>query len=320
MAIVRSIRLLTYPGAALLDIAAPLQAFRSAAAIAEGPGAAYQISVVSVEGGPVRTAVGMTIDTAPFEPRPADTFLIPGGSDSAVDAACSAPGLLDYVRAQAGAARRVGAMGPGAFVLVRAGLLRKRRVAAHWSDAAKFKDYPDTEFVTDAFVVDGKYWTSGGMLSAADLALAMIENDFGRAAANQTARHLVAQTRRVEGDPQMSLRGAGPDGDVNRIRQLMLWIVANPAADLSTTALASQARLSVRSLHRHFAAETGDTPARFVERARFEAAKRLLLTTDWGLQRIAATCGFGSASVMHAAFVRLAGMSPSKLRKGTRGA
>ncbi|MBY0565450.1 MAG: helix-turn-helix domain-containing protein [Hyphomonadaceae bacterium] len=312
----RIVKLLTYPDAVLLDIAAPLQVFRTACSLSaeDGLPPPYDVRVESLSGGAITTELGAAIDTDAFSVQPIDTFLIPGATNVAVDRACKVSGLVDAVRAQATVARRVGAMGPGAFVLARAGLLSGRRVAAHWTDTDLFLNYSDIDFVVDAYAVDGKFWTSGGLLSATDLALAMVEHDHGEAIATRIARHLVADTRRRLGEPQLSAR-AEAQVDQSRIRALMQWIVANPAADLSTAALASRAHLSLRSFHRHFVAETGETPARFVERARVEAARCLLLTTEHKLDAIAVASGFGSASVMHGAFVRLLGASPSKYRK-----
>lgn len=315
----RTVKLLTYPGAVMLDIAAPLQVFRHASTLVGQSGAAptYDLSLVSLEGGAVPVGMDATLDTERLEVNAIDTFMIPGASTEAIDNACATPDLIEAVRAQARFARRVASMGPGVFILAQAGLLRGRRVAAHWTDAERFDDYDEIDFVTDAYVVDGKYWTSGGMLSSTDLALAMVEADLGADAASRTARHLVTGIRRGFGDPQLSAR-AEAVANRNRIRALMQWIVDNPAEDLSANALAKRAYLSMRSLHRRFTAEAGETPARFVERARTEAAQRILAATDKPVEAIATECGFSSASVMHGAFVRLIGQSPSRYRKRMR--
>lgn len=314
-----SIRLLAYPGVALLDVAAPLQAFRTASQYQADDAPRYAISLVSALGGPVDTSIGSSLDTSPFEPAPVDTFLLPGGADVAIDAVRRNAALLQRIRDQADISVRVGAMGPGALILAEAGLLRGRRIATHWTDSSRWTSFQGVQFVADAFTVDGKYWTSGGMLSGADLALAMVERDLGRAIADKTARHLVAEIRRSPGEPQLSPRLEAHDPERNRIRKLMQWIVENPDADLSTEALAQRANLSVRSLHRHFAAETGGTPARFVERARVQSALRQLARTDASLDAIAAGSGFGSRTTMQRVFARVLHVTPSQYRRRLRG-
>lgn len=317
-----SIRLLAYPGVALLDVAAPLQVFRTASqyqAECSDGASHYAISVVSAFGGPVGTSIGSSLETGPFDPAPAETFLLPGGGDAAIDAVRRDTTLLQRIRDQADISSRIGAMGPGALILAEAGLLRGRRIATHWTDSSRWASFQGVQFVTDAFTVDGKYWTSGGMLSGADLALAMVERDLGRAIADKTARHLVADIRRSPGEPQLSPRLEAHDPERNRIRKLMQWIVENPDADLSTEALAQRVNLSVRSLHRHFAAETGGTPARFVERARLQSALRHLARTDESLDAIAAESGFGSRTTMQRVFARVLQISPSQYRRRLRG-
>jgi transcriptional regulator GlxA family with amidase domain len=62
----------------------------------------------------------------------------------------------------------------------------------------------------------------------------------------------------------------------------------------------------------------GMTPARFVERARLEAAKVLLATGDHGQEAVARRAGFGSADTMRRIFRRALGVSPNMYRKRFR--
>jgi transcriptional regulator GlxA family with amidase domain len=52
--------------------------------------------------------------------------------------------------------------------------------------------------------------------------------------------------------------------------------MANLDAPLDVPALAARANLSERTFHRRFVAATGETPARFIEAARLDAARMLL--------------------------------------------
>jgi transcriptional regulator GlxA family with amidase domain len=156
------------------------------------------------------------------------------------------------------------------------------------------------------------------MMCGIDLGLAMVEADLGSRIANYVSRVLIADARRGPGEPQFSARVDAQEVELRRLRQVMLWVLDNPSADLSTAALARRANVSVRSLHRHFLAEAGTTPAKYVERARVEAAQRLLTTTDRSLDEVALACGFGTSVSMHRAFARRLGVSPSAYRKLTR--
>jgi transcriptional regulator GlxA family with amidase domain len=55
---------------------------------------------------------------------------------------------------------------------------------------------------------------------------------------------------------------------------------------------------------RVFVKQVGDTPARYVERLRVEAVRRLLEGSDRRLEAIAHATGFGNADVMRQAFQR----------------
>src|SRR5262249_18322992 len=67
-------------------------------------------------------------------------------------------------------------------------------------------------------------------------------------------------------------------------------------------------------LARLFIAETGATPARFVERARVEAARDLLEAGRTPVETVAGAAGFGSAETMRRAFVRVLGVGPAEYR------
>src|SRR6185437_9763870 len=90
-------------------------------------------------------------------------------------------------------AKRYGSVCTGAFVLAAAGLLDDRRVATHWASCARLaRRYPALSVDADAlYVVDGKVWTSAGVTTGIDMALALVEADLGAATANLIARHFV---------------------------------------------------------------------------------------------------------------------------------
>jgi transcriptional regulator GlxA family with amidase domain len=82
--------------------------------------------------------------------------------------------------------------------------------------------------------------------------------------------------------------------------------------------LAERTGMSPRHFSRCFHEETGLTPAKFVERVRFEAAQRCLAEGDQSLESVAARCGFGSTETLRRVFMRNAGMGPGAYRLGMR--
>ena len=77
------------------------------------------------------------------------------------------------------------------------------------------------------------------------------------------------------------------------------------------------AAMSVRHFARVFTAEVGETPGRFVERVRLEAARRLETTNDT-LDVIANRCGFGTAETFRRVFQRRLNVTPNAYRRRFR--
>jgi transcriptional regulator GlxA family with amidase domain len=315
--VARVVDILAYPAVQLLDVAGPLQVLATAnELVAErGDGPAYAPRVVSAGAPFVTASAGLGLVAAPLPPvRTAlDTLLIAGGPG--VHDAAADPAVVNWVRARAARARRVGSVCTGAFLLAAAGLLNGRRAATHWRHCAELaRRYPAVRVEADPiFVRDGTVWSSAGVTAAIDLTLALVEEDLGRSLALAVARHLVMFLKRPGGQAQfsaaLSLQGAD-----DRFDALHRWMAARLGGDLSLPALAQQAGMSERSFSRHYAEATGITPSRAVERLRVEGARRLLSDTRQPIKRVAERCGFGSEETLRRSFARLLAASPQDYR------
>ena len=185
----------------------------------------------------------------------------------------------------------------------------------HWKDCARLAErYPAVRVEPDPiFVRDGPVWTSAGVTAGIDLALALVEEDLGRAVALAVARYLVVFLKRPGGQAQFSAALALQSAD-DRFGALHDWINSHLDDDLSLSVLADQAGMSERSFSRHYAEATGQTPARAVERLRVEAARRLLSESSSPVKRVAQRCGFGSEETMRRSFLRLLAVTPQDYR------
>jgi len=163
------------------------------------------------------------------------------------------------------------------------------------------------------FIRDGDIWTSAGVTAGIDLALALVEEDLGRAVALAVARDLVVFLKRPGGQAQFSATLALQHGDA-RFERLHAWIADNLGRDLSVGSLADAAGMSERSFVRHYRQATGRTPARAVEQVRVEAARHLL-ERGRPVKRVAAHCGYGSEETMRRSFLRLLGATPQAYRE-----
>ena len=311
----RAIEILAFPSVQLLDVSGPLQVFATANDIAAESGRVPPYAPYVVAQGEVIASAGLGIaaDRLPPLAAPLDTLIIAGGDG--VHAASVDLGLVDWIRTRAERARRVASVCTGAFLLAATGLLDGRRAATHWSLCAEFaRKFPRVQVEPDPiFVCDGRIWTSAGVTAGIDLALALVEKDLGRTMALAVARYLVVFLKRPGGQAQFSTALSLQSAE-DEFGGLHDWINAHLADEMSLAALARQAGMSQRSFSRHYAAATGVTPARAVERLRVEAARQALLQSRLPIKRISRRCGFGSEETMRRSFLRLLGATPQDYR------
>lgn len=317
----REILIVAYPGVQSLDVVGPLEVFDAARQLIEHtdrPERSYRVSVLSCDGAPLATSSGLTV--APHfalrdAPSTVDTLIVAGGHGSARAAADHE--LVDWIRATASSARRTASVCTGAFLLARAGLLDGRRATTHWAAAeALARLHPQVHVDADPiFLRDGRIWTSAGVTAGMDLALALVEDDLDRDAALSIARRLVLFLRRPGNQSQFSATLAAQQPAREPLREAQRLVVENIAGEHSVEAMAARAHMSPRHFARAFRAETGVTPARYVERVRLEAARRRLEDTADPIVAVAASCGFGTAETMRRAFLRALEVGPAEYRR-----
>jgi transcriptional regulator GlxA family with amidase domain len=150
------------------------------------------------------------------------------------------------------------------------------------------------------WVKDENIYTSASISAGIDLALAWVEEDCGKAIAAEVAR---------------SVSLAAQANEMKSIQEHQVWIAEHLNNELSVQLLAERAGMSLRNFERVFARESGMSPARYLRKARVEAAERMIDRSEKGLEQIATACGFCSADVMRRAFVRTLGTRPRTSRR-----
>ncbi|MPS26213.1 helix-turn-helix domain-containing protein [Pigmentiphaga sp.] len=307
-----------YPGFEILDVSGPGAVFSGANHALGGEAPFYEIELLSGQGGPVASSSGIVVETrgidAPAAPS-IDTLLVVGAEREPLLRAMADPALGPLLARLAGRAGRWGSICSGIFVLAALGLVDGRRVATHWDACTPLaKAFPKVEVDPDSlYVVDGHLWTSAGVTTGIDMALAMVAADLGAKVAGEVAQRLVLYARRPGYQSQFSpvlqaqARADSPFGE------LIAWIQGHLQEPLDVPALAARAGLAERTFHRRFVAATGVTPARFVETARLDAA-RMLLSRGLSLKSVAVQVGLFPAARFAEAFERRFGMSPRLFR------
>jgi transcriptional regulator GlxA family with amidase domain len=273
----------------------------------------YDVHMLSETGGSVRTSIGMSVATEPFDDTNFDTLIVGRGTEPPT------PGLIEFVRQAPERCRRVAAVCTGAFILAEAGLLDGRRASTHWNRARELQTrFPKVKVDADRiFIVDGPVWTSAGMTAGIDLALAMIEQDLGADVARTVARYLVVYHRRAGGQSQFSaLLDLEPKSD--RIQRALAYAKRNLDTSLTVEQLAAAAHLSPRQFSRVFRVETGQSPAKAIETLRVEAARLLMEQSSHPIEVIARQTGFADRGRMRRAFLRTFGQPPQVMRRNAR--
>ena len=276
---------------------------------------AYDVHLLSENGGSIRTSMGMSITAEPFDDTNFDTLIV--GGTTMIEP--STPGLIKFVRQALGRYRRIAATCTGAFILAEAGVLDGRRATTHWYHARDLQArFPNVKVEEDRiFIVDGPVWTSAGMTAGIDLALAMVEKDLGGDVARAVARKLVVYHRRAGGQSQFSaLLELEPKSD--RIQNALAYAKRSLDKPLTVRQLAEAAHLSPRQFSRAFHAETGQSPAKAVENLRVEAARLMMEQSRHPIDLIARQTGFVDRDRMRRAFLRAFGQPPQVIRRNAR--
>ena len=311
------VRILAYEGCQLLDVTGPAAVFGAANEGRTEP--VYEIQILSPDGGLVTSNCGVALSSRRIGGRP-DTLLVAGGSKG-LKRAMQRTDVRRWLRRVAPQTKRFGSVCTGAFVLAAAGLLDGKRVATHWASCDRLaRGFPAVKVDPESlYVVDGKVWTSAGVTTGIDMALALVEADLGVALANLIARHFVLYARRPGYQSQFSPLLRAQTGAETPFVELIDWMQARLDQPLDVPALAARAGLSERSFYRKFTEATGKTPAHFVESLRLEAA-RTLLAQGLPIKTIAGKVGLNTPARLGQAFERRFGMAPSLFREMHRAA
>jgi len=307
----RNVAFVVYPGFQIQDLSGPLAAFEMASRSHQ----AYRCHVVSASGGAVSSSSGLDVITRKLRSSAYDTVIVAGGN--VWDDPGNLPPLTKRLTKETlKGTRRVASVCTGAFILAAAGLLDGSIATTHWKHAVRLQRlYPKVKVEGNRiFTRCGRIWTSAGVAAGIDLALAMIEDDLGSDAAQEVAQMLVVYYRRPGGQSQFSaIADMEPESD--RIRNVLSYMRAHLGETLSIERLAAVACLSTRQFGRTFLAETGETPAKAVERLRVELARPRVERAGEPIEIIARAVGFVDSERMRRAFIRVTGHPPQSIRR-----
>jgi Transcriptional regulator containing an amidase domain and an AraC-type DNA-binding HTH domain len=322
---IRHIVFLVIPEATLLDITGAYEVFSQAMeCISEKDiktDFLYELHSLSINKKKnIRTASGITIhcteDIKTFH-LPIDTLVIPGVLNSQAEHCKLPKNVLAWIRNQSDKVRRICSICTGSFFLAEAGMLSNRKATTHWAKCDVLrKKYPDIRVDENSiFVKDGNIYTSAGISSGMDLALALVEEDYGKSLALEVAKQMVLYLKRPGSQSQYSSLLIHQKTDYQPILMICDWIREHLQETMTIEDLSAEISMSPRNFARVFVRETGITPAKYIDKVRVETACRCLVDTRLSLKEIALLCGLGSADNMRKIFFKHFKISPSDYRK-----
>ena len=315
--------MLAFANGQSLDISGPLEVFALASRQhqEEHPGSAplYCVRIVASGPEPIPLASGLRLlpDLTCAEVQDdVDTLLVSGGMGDALDCTRADTVLVAWLRDTATRVRRVGSVCNGALLLAEAGVLDDLDATTHWSDVAELQQrYPRVRVKPDAiYTRNDRVWTSAGITSGMDMALAMVADDHGLPLALRVAKRMVMVSKRSGGQSQYSQQLQQLDLP-DQFAELACWIRDNLRARLDVALLAQRMHMSPRQFNRRFRAAFDATPQKYIERLRIEAAKSHLEHTAKAVKQIAHDCGFASEEAMRRTFQRQLGVLPRAYRE-----
>jgi transcriptional regulator GlxA family with amidase domain len=315
MRLARRVVIVGVPPVRALDVFGPAEVFGDANWL-RGGDPSYKVTIISAcreRLVPSYIETPLHTDQTFREFRgPLDTLLVAGS----VGQMRYEPDFLGWLREQSAKARRFGSICTGALMLAKAGLLDGRRATTHWNWCDELaRDYPKVKVdPTPIYVREGNCYTSAGVIAGIDLALALVEEDLGRAIALRVAQMMVVFLRRPAGQSQFSATLAAQTSENHSLGDLIAWLADNLTADLSIEKLARRAAMSPRNFARLFRQEMRKTPAKHIEDLRLEAARRHLESGSRSLEEVANANGFASAEILRRVFRRRLGVTPGQYR------
>jgi transcriptional regulator GlxA family with amidase domain len=193
---IKSIGILVYDGVNDLDFTGPRYVLGQSGA---------KTQLVGVKPGPIRTVMGVQVipDTTIDQVDQLDILIIPGGFTGTVEAAYD-PKILEWIRRIDQGTTYTGAVCTGVWVLGATGLLEGKRASTNWYREEEFLKKYKAIPANERYTQDGKYWTAAGVTAGMDMALAILNDNWG-------PKYTQGVMLDMEYDPHPPISGGTPE-------------------------------------------------------------------------------------------------------------
>ncbi len=221
---------------------------------------------------------------------------MPGGSGLHREEMCEP--LAEWILSRAYETPRIASICTGLYALASTGLLDGREVTTHWRVAHELmRRYPSLRVNHKRRLIkDGSFYTSAGLTAGVDLALALIEADYGKQVALSVSQDLMLYLAPQNRPNENSLGADEGTQPIDCFGELVAWIMRNLHENLTVESMARQSGMCPTNFTRSFKSVFGHTPGEFVENIRLHEARRRLSSRGKTVRSVAASVGFTNAT------------------------
>lgn len=212
--------------------------------------------------------------------------------------------------------RLVGGIESGSWILARCGLLNQKTATTHWEDQEEFGvQFPAVNLKADRFVIDGKFFTTGGASPTFDFMLHLIRTRYGYPLALEVSSAFIYDGVHSGTDTQPLVSLGMLENKEPRVAAAIQIMQQHIDEVISMVKIAERLNLSVRMLEYLFNQTLNLAPGAYYRRLRLQTAHRMVVDTRLKLQEIAIRTGFNSLSSFSRMFKQYYQQSPGQCRK-----
>ncbi|SUD41546.1 GlxA family transcriptional regulator [Ectopseudomonas mendocina] len=275
----------------------------------------FEILLVSPDGQPVNSFsnVRVPVDSGL---EACDVIILPAFWDDFDALSRRYPQVLDWLRRQHAGGTAICGEASGVFWMAEAGLLDGKEATTYWRFFREFAErFPKVLLNQDKHLSDAdNLYCAGGVTSACDLYIYLIERYCGAGVAQGVARDILYEVQRSYTPGRIGFGGQKLHQDVT-VLQIQHWLEEHYADKFRFEDVAREHGMSIRNFMRRFQGATGDKPLHYLQRLRIETAKSLLSSTRKSIKTISYEVGYDDASFFARLFRQHTELSPNQYRR-----
>ena len=310
------VTLLVLPDSSMMSLASALDTMRAANRIADRTLFEWQLATLNGKAAHLTCGIPVAPDVALDDSLAGDLLIIIAGFHQQRHAG---PAHLRLIKRLSANYRAVCGIEAGSWIMARSGLLENRAATTHWEDLEEFSNhFPQVRLKSDRFVIDGKFFTTGGASPTFDFMLYMIRERYGYPLAIEVSSAFIYDGVHSATDTQPLVSLGMLENNEPRVAAAIHEMEQNIDEPVAIDQVARRIRLSVRMLEYLFRQTLDMSPAAYYRRLRLQTARRMVVDTRLQLQEIAIRTGFNSLSSFSHRFKHYYQQTPGDCRRQAR--